>query len=134
MPDTPTPRSEVDPAMPKNPPCHLAVECAVGIANYCMTRFPCDTPPHPMLDVPWFAEQVQKCIDEATTIGLNMKRQLKKADRQLTLALALTDPGSPEFKGAFPPQNAAEWQCQQIHQESIPGWRVVEKIREALLS
>ena len=43
---------EVDTAEPiRKPsvPCHLAVECAVGIANYCLTRFPCDTPPHPML-------------------------------------------------------------------------------------
>lgn len=126
-------RPTIDPAMPKNPPCHLAVECAIAIANYCLTRFPCDTPPHPMLDVPWFAEQVQKCIDEATTIGLAMEKSLEKADAQLTKALALTDTGSDEFRKAFPPRNAAEGQCQEIHQESVLGWRVVEKIREILL-
>ena len=47
----PSPTPTINPALPKNPPCHLAVECAVSIANYCLTRFPCDTPPHPMLDV-----------------------------------------------------------------------------------
>ncbi len=123
---------EVDPREPSIP-SNLAVECAVSIANYCLTRFPCDTPPHPMLDVPWFAEKVQRCIEEACRIGLDLKASLKKADASIRLALALTDPGSREFKSAFPPKNAAEGQCQEIHQESVPGWRVVEAIRAALV-
>jgi hypothetical protein len=36
-----------------------------------------------MLDVPWFAEKVQRCIDEATTIGLNLKSSLEAADAEL---------------------------------------------------
>lgn len=71
----------VDPA--KSAPCHLAVECAIAIANYCLTRFPCDTPPHLMLDVPWFAEKVQKCIDEAATIGRNLAKSLILADAEI---------------------------------------------------
>lgn len=51
-------------------PCRSAVECATAIANYCLTRFPCDSPPHPMLDVPWFAEKIQQCIDEAIKTGV----------------------------------------------------------------
>ena len=109
--------------MTKNPPCHLAAECAKSIANYCLTRFPCDQPPHPLLDVPWFAEKVQLCIDEATTIGLEL-------ERRIALALALTDTGSEEFRKAFPPRSAGE---SLNPREMVSGWRVVEKIREALL-
>lgn len=121
---------EVDPALPKNPPCLLAAECAIAIAEYCLTRFPCDQPPHQMIDVPYFAEKVQRCIDEATTIGLGLKRELQKADETLTVALALTDTGSTEFRKAFPPQSAGE---SLNPREMVPGWRVVEKIREVLL-
>ena len=53
-----------------------AMAAAQSIANYCLTRFPCDTPPHPMLDVPWFAEKVQKAIDEA---GRQETKQLEAA-------------------------------------------------------
>lgn len=42
-----------------------AIEAARGIANYCSTRFPTDTPPSAMLDVPWFSEKVQIAIDAA---------------------------------------------------------------------
>lgn len=42
-----------------------ALEAARSIANYCLSRFPCDTPPNEMLDVPWFAEKVQAAIDAA---------------------------------------------------------------------
>jgi hypothetical protein len=73
----------VDSVIPKNPPSLLAVECATSIANYCLTRFPCDTPPHPMLDIPWFAEKVQRCIDEATTIGLLLKQSLQDAEQEI---------------------------------------------------
>jgi hypothetical protein len=45
-------------------------------------------------------------------------------------ALALTDTGSQEFSKAFPPRSAGE----AINpREIVPGWRVVEKIREVLL-
>jgi hypothetical protein len=64
-------------------PSNLAVECAAQIANYCLTRFPCDSPPHPMLDIPWFAEKVQRCIDDACRIGLDLKQQLEKADAEI---------------------------------------------------
>lgn len=53
-----------------------AMAAARSIANYCLTRFPTDTPPHDMLDVPWFAEAVQKAIDRA---GLQETKQLEAA-------------------------------------------------------
>jgi hypothetical protein len=43
----------------------VAKAAARSIANYCSTRFPTSEPPDDMLDVPWFAEKVQKAIDEA---------------------------------------------------------------------
>lgn len=45
-------------------------------------------------------------------------------------ALALTDTGSDEFRKAFPPKCAGD---SYFPRESVPGWRVVEKIREVLL-
>ena len=42
-----------------------ALKAARAIANYCTTRFPTDSPPHEMLDVPYFAEKVQQAIDAA---------------------------------------------------------------------
>lgn len=77
-------RRIIDPAMPKNRPCHLAVECAMTIAEYCTGRFPSEQPPHPMLDVPYFAEKVQRCIDDATTIGLDLKRSLEDTIDRMT--------------------------------------------------
>ena len=73
------------PAIIPSVPCNLAVECATSIANYCSTRFPCDTPPHPMLDVPYFTEKVQRCIDEACQeiAALNQRiSKLKEGLRQ----------------------------------------------------
>ena len=49
------------------PPSALAHEAAVRIGNYCSTRFHVsgtDSDVHPMLDIPWFAEAIQKAIDE----------------------------------------------------------------------
>lgn len=92
-------RPTIDPAMPKNPPSHLAVECAVSIANYCLTRFPCDAPPHPMLDVPWFAEKVQRCIDEATTIGLNLAKSLKEAELEIERLRNNSSAGAEPIRG-----------------------------------
>lgn len=46
---------------------HHALAAARSIANYCKTRFPCDMPPHELIDVPWFAEKIQKAIDAALT-------------------------------------------------------------------
>lgn len=42
-----------------------AIAAARSIVGYCLTRFPCDTPPDPRLDLPWFAEKVQQAIDAA---------------------------------------------------------------------
>jgi hypothetical protein len=123
----------IDPVAPKNQPSHLAVKCAVAIANYCLTRFPCDQPPHPMLDVPCFAEEIQRCMDEATTIARECKRELEKADAQLTLVLALTDTRSEAFLKAFPPNSVEAVMSPGTGAMPVPGWRVVEKIREALL-
>jgi len=116
--------------MPKNRPCYLAVECARSIAEYCLTRFPCEQGPHPMLDIPWFAEKVQACIDEATTIGLALKKSLEEADAALTAALALTDTGSAEFRQIFPAKSVGD---AVNPRETVPGWRVVERIREILI-
>lgn len=57
-------------------PSNLAFECADSIMNYCLTRFPCDTPPHPMLDRPWFAEKVQLAIEACTTEIMRLKAGL----------------------------------------------------------
>ena len=107
----------------KNVPCDAAVECAKSIANYCTTRFPTDTPPHPIVDVPWFAEKVQACIDEAAATVLVLQRRLERA-------ILLTDTGSDEFKKAFPPKSAGD---SYFPRGAVTGWRVVEKIREVLL-
>ncbi len=42
-----------------------ALKAGQAIANYCLTRFPSDTPPSELIDVPWFAEKVQIAIDAA---------------------------------------------------------------------
>lgn len=48
-------------------PTVFALQAAESIMNYCRTRFPCDTPPHPMLDLPWLAEKIQRAIDMAAS-------------------------------------------------------------------
>jgi hypothetical protein len=45
-------------------------------------------------------------------------------------ALAMTDTGSVDFRAAFPAKSAAEGINPTDY---VPGWRVVEKIREILL-
>ncbi len=54
---------------------------------------------------------------------------LEEANRKLAAALALTDTGSAEFRKAFPATFAAAalFPC-----DHVPGWRVVEAIREIL--
>ena len=49
---------------------------------------------------------------------------------RLAAALALTDTGSPEFREAFPPGSAGAALAPREH---VPGWRVVDAIRSALL-
>jgi hypothetical protein len=63
-------------------PSDAAVECARIIANYCTTRFPGDTPPSELLDVPWFAEKVQKYIDQAFEAGL--QEASRRREQELT--------------------------------------------------
>lgn len=55
---------------------------------------------------------------------------LREAEGRLDMAVALTDTGSDEFRKAFPPRAAGDMVSPR---EVVPGWRVVEKIREALL-
>lgn len=54
--------------------------------------------------------------------------EIARLKARLALALALTDTGSAEFRAAFAPLNGSEagWM-------SLPGWRVVEKVRSVLL-
>lgn len=52
------------------------------------------------------------------------------AEARLSKAAALTDTGSAEFRQAFPPKSAGEALAPR---EMVPGWRVVEKIRETLI-
>ncbi len=65
---------------------------------------------------------------------LTIKRlqgDLQYALSLLTDVLALTDTGSLLFRTTFPPKSAGE----AIYpQEIVPGWRIVEKIREVLLT
>ena len=49
---------------------------------------------------------------------------------RVAAALALTDTGSPEFLAAFPPRSAGD---AAEPRAAVAGWRVVEKIRAALL-
>ena len=80
--------------------------------------------------MPHFAEKVQRCIDEATGIGLGLKRELEKADARIKAALALTDTGSDAFRATFPARSAGDVYDRR---KVVPGWRVVEKIREVLM-
>jgi len=51
-----------------------ATDAARSIANYCSARFQVDS--EPLLDLPWFAEAVQKAIDRA---GRQETKQLEAA-------------------------------------------------------
>ena len=55
---------------------------------------------------------------------------LAENEAKIARALALTDTGSKEFREAFPPRSAGEGLNPL---EIVPGWRVVERIREAIL-
>lgn len=55
---------------------------------------------------------------------------MEESNAKLAKVAAMTDTGSEEFRKAFPPKSAGE----AIEpRELVPGWRVVEKIREILL-
>ena len=56
--------------------------------------------------------------------------ELARLRARLAAALALTDTGSPEFREAFPPTSAGAALAPREH---VPGWRVVDAIRSALL-
>ncbi len=51
-------------------------------------------------------------------------------ERRLTLATALTDTGSAEFRSAFPTLSVGG---HYLPRDSVPGWRVVDAIRAALM-
>lgn len=81
------------------PPCELAVQCARSIANYCSTRFQCQAcREYPTvtdrLDVPWFAEKVQKALQEGADenarlrAGLSMIAQIIHGSTRVTRMIA----------------------------------------------
>lgn len=55
--------------------------------------------------------------------------EIARLNRLLAAALALTNTGSEEFRKAFP----AFFNNGYCDGMEVPGWRVVEKIREVLL-
>ncbi len=72
-------------------------------------------------------ELLHKCHQEKVALTA----LLEEANSKLTVALALTDTGSTEFRNAFPPKSSGE---ALYPRAVVPGWRVVEKIRELLLT
>lgn len=71
-----------------NPPSILAHEAAISIGQYCSTRFQVagtDNDVHPMLDIPWFAEAVQKAIDEGAAENARLVAKIADLERNEAL-------------------------------------------------
>ena len=69
-----------------NPPSILAHEAAISIGHYCSTRFQVagtDQDVHPMLDIPWFAEAIQKAIDEGAAENARLVTRIADLEAEL---------------------------------------------------
>ena len=74
-------------------------------------------------------ERLRMELEGAGVLLEDAYRECERLRARLAAALALTDTGSPEFLAAFPPRSAGE---RFAPREIVPGWRVVERVREAL--
>jgi len=66
-------------------------------------------------------ERLRTELEGMEVILGDAEREVDRLKARLAAALALTDTGNPAFLDAFPSR------------EAVPGWRVVEQIRAALL-
>ena len=98
-----------------------------------------------LIRLPMTKEEVEKVYDLAD--GVPVQRLCESHERQrselegaeqiiaeledkIVKALAMTDTGSEDFRYNFPPKSAGE---SLNPRDIVPGWRVVERIRELLL-
>ncbi len=74
-------------------------------------------------------ERLRAELEGAEALLKEPDPEIARLKVKLAAALALTDTGSREFIAAFPPKCVG---AAFFPKEIVPGWRVVEKIREVL--
>jgi hypothetical protein len=89
-----------------------------GTAEQCL-RAPCAS-----------HERLRAEIDGMDALLKDDNAEVLRLRDRLDKVLALTDTGSAEFLAAFPPDSQRDV---NEPRETVPGWRVVEKLREVLL-
>ncbi len=93
--------------------CKSETETAVRVRKLCISH-----------------ERLRAEVEGAEVLRGDAEREIAALKARLDKALALTDTGSAEFREAFPPDLQRDIDQPR---ETVPGYRVVEKIREVLL-
>ncbi len=93
--------------------CKSETETAVRVRKLCISH-----------------ERLRSELEGMDVLLKDDNAEILKQRERLAAALALTDTGSAEFREAFPTLSVGG---HYFPRDSVPGWRVVDRIREVLL-